>query len=600
MNLIRMAWVLAACVVGVVASVASGQVTITSASRVIGVSSSFGNDSASNTSVGAWTRNLFVTDGGAQLVSDVSPSVISANYTFGVGSFPGMALPVAVLQMQVTVNVTTPVQLTLTRNQGPNTSTNFTFNGPGIVIGDGTPPGTFLVTPGAYTLLFSMNGTGTTSSGASFTVAFNAVPGSQTAFTYQGKLARTGGPLPSAIDLDVFYFTAEVGGSVFAPPQSVTNVPVAADGTFTVLLDPGVNVPLSDTWLQLSVRPAGVGVFTDLSPRQRLTAAPKARTAEAANFAGLANGLDSAQRIIVRGQPGASAESPGMTLASSNIFRAFIGMQNDNTVGFFGTSGAGWMLVGNTQTGFVGAGTADPQFNLHTVGGSDVQIAATSTSSGGRTWSVQSSAGTYGPGSQFNGAFQIIDRTAGAARMLIDSSGNVGINTTTPQSRLQVQGNVRADTFVYNSPVSTSVTIGEMAWRSRSGAAVSMGLGQGGAVLAAGDAFGLIAQLPVPVGATITGVTVYVVDNESGVNLQVTTIRADPTSLAGIVQQSIAVFTSGAALAVTPINATPTVPPLVSANQVYYVQVLPVNGNWTNNLVVRGATVTYTMPRVLP
>jgi hypothetical protein len=600
MNVIRMALVLAACVVGVLSSLASGQVTITSSSRVIGLSSALGNDSASFASPGPWVRGLMTPDSVAQLTSDVNSTTISANYAYNIGSSPGVALPGSVLQMQVTLDVASAVQLTLARNQGPNTSTNFTFTGPGLTIGDGTPPGTFVVTPGAYTLQFVVNGFGPVDSAAGFSITFASVPGSPTAFTYQGKLERAGGPLPSAIDLNVSYFTAEVGGPVFAPPQLVTNVTVAADGTFTALLDPGVNMPLSDTWLELSVRPAGVGVFTLLSPRQRVTAAPKARAADTANIALAARWLDSLYPIIVRGEPGLSPQAPGMTLVSNNFERAFVGMRDDTTVGFLSESTGAWILAGNTQTGFVGAGTSSPQFNLHTVGSTDVQIAATSTSSGGRTWSMQSSAGTYGPGSQLNGSFQIVDRTSNAARMLIDASGNVGVGTTQPQSRLQVAGTVRADAFAYTSPVSASVTIGEMAWRSRSGAAVNMGLGQGGAVLATGDQFGLIAQLPVPVGATITGVTVYVVDNEPGVNLQVTTIRADPTSLVGVVQQSIAMFTTGAALAVAPINATPTVPPLVSANQVYFVQVVPVNGNWTGNLSVRGATVTYTMPRPLP
>ncbi|MCU0689203.1 MAG: hypothetical protein MUE97_05635, partial [Phycisphaerales bacterium] len=498
------------------------------------------------------------------------------------------------------LTVTQTVQLTFSRSLGPNVSSSFTFAGPGIIITEGSSPGTYSVPPGDYTLQFLVNGFGSIPSGASFAVTLGVPPTSQTAFTYQGKLTRTNGALPTAIDMSVSFFNASVGGTVFAAPQAVSNVPVASDGTFTVQLDPGVNFPLGDTWLDIAIRPTGGGAFTNLSPRQQVTAAPKARAADTANVALAARWLDSLQPIFVRGEAGLSSQSPGMTLVSGNLQRAFVGMRDDTTVGFRSESTGAWMLAANTQTGFVGIGTTNPQFNVHTVGTTDVQIAATSTSSGGRTWSVQSSSGTYGPGNQLNGSFQIVDRTSNVARMLIDASGNMGVGTTQPQSRLQVGGTVRADAFAYTTPVSTTVTIGEMAWRSRSGAAVSMGLGQGGAVLASGDPSGLIAQLPVPVGATITGVTIYVVDNEPGVNLQVTTIRADPTSLAGIVQLSVASFTTGAALAVVPINATPTTTQLASTNQVYYVQVLPVIGNWTGNLSVRGATVTYTTPRPLP
>jgi hypothetical protein len=48
----------------------------------------------------------------------------------------------------------------------------------------------------------------------------------------------------------------------------------------------------------------------------------------------------------------ATTNSAGLWLnASTNTERAFIGMENDNSVGLFGNNGAGWALVMNTQTG---------------------------------------------------------------------------------------------------------------------------------------------------------------------------------------------------------------------------------------------------------
>jgi hypothetical protein len=595
MNFVRL---VCAAVAVLAAQVAAAQVTITSASRVIGVSSAFGNDSATNGAVGPWTRNLVVPDGGAQLVSEVSPSTVSASFTYGVGSAPGGPVPVSVLQMQVTLEVVQTVGLTLTRSQGPNVSTNFSFSGPGITIGDGTPPGLFLVTPGTYLLQYSMNGVGTVPSAAAFNVAFAPPPVSQTAFTYQGKLSRTGGALPAAIDLTASFFGAASGGSTIAPSAGGSNVPVAGDGSFTVLLDPGVDLPTGAVWLELSVRPAGGGAFTLLTPRQLLTPAPKARTADTAVFATSAGGLDAQQRITLRGQAGASAESPGLWLASpprSPTLRAFVGMRNDDTVGLFGGA-AGWGLVLNTASAFVGVGTDDPRFNLHAVGSSDTQVGITSTSLGGRTWSLQSSAGTYGPGSPFNGSFQLIDRTLGVARVLIDTNGNMGVNNTTPQSRLHVGGAVRADSFVFSTPVTSTVTIGETAWRSRTGASVSMGLGNGGAVVATGDQFGLMAEVQVPQGATITNVTVYVTDNETAVNLSAVLFSTNP-SIGGLQQLSISALSSGASGGIQALAIPPTVPVTVGANTVYRIDVVPSGGNWAPNLRVRGATLTYTLPR---
>jgi hypothetical protein len=51
-----------------------------------------------------------------------------------------------------------------------------------------------------------------------------------------------------------------------------------------------------------------------------------------------------------------------------DVDRAFVGMESDNGVGFFGNNGGGWGLVMNTQTGNVGMGTTAPQQKLHVDG----------------------------------------------------------------------------------------------------------------------------------------------------------------------------------------------------------------------------------------
>jgi hypothetical protein len=98
--------------------------------------------------------------------------------------------------------------------------------------------------------------------------------------------------------------------------------------------------------------------------------------------------------------------------------------------------------------GKVGIGTTTPstQFALEAVSISDTQIALTGgPATGGaippRTWSIQSSSVTAPPNS-LTGSFQIVDRTATASRLLIDTNGNVGIGTTTPTQRLTVAGNM--------------------------------------------------------------------------------------------------------------------------------------------------------------
>ncbi|MCU0689007.1 MAG: hypothetical protein MUE97_04620, partial [Phycisphaerales bacterium] len=112
MNLSRAAWVLALGVVSVLATVTRGQVTITSSERFISLTSSLGTDSATNSTTGPWTRNLSVPDGQAQLLSNVSPSAINANFTYSATTLPANAEAVGFVAMQVTLTVTQTVQLT--------------------------------------------------------------------------------------------------------------------------------------------------------------------------------------------------------------------------------------------------------------------------------------------------------------------------------------------------------------------------------------------------------------------------------------------------------------------------------------------------------
>lgn len=95
----------------------------------------------------------------------------------------------------------------------------------------------------------------------------------------------------------------------------------------------------------------------------------------------------------------------------------------------------------NNDTGFVGIGTSSPDEILH-VNGGDIKIEDTSnpnleidaTGAGGITYQLFSTDNTAGAG---GGKFTIND---GSAHRFVIDSGNVGINTTTPDSTLNVFG----------------------------------------------------------------------------------------------------------------------------------------------------------------
>ncbi len=98
-----------------------------------------------------------------------------------------------------------------------------------------------------------------------------------TAFTYQGQLKQGGNPVNGNCDLQFSLWDAASDGTQVGTTQTKTNVSVS-DGLFTIPdLDFGSVFTGDARWLQIAVRcPAGSGMYTNLSPRQALTAAPYA------------------------------------------------------------------------------------------------------------------------------------------------------------------------------------------------------------------------------------------------------------------------------------------------------------------------------------
>jgi hypothetical protein len=100
-----------------------------------------------------------------------------------------------------------------------------------------------------------------------------------------------------------------------------------------------------------------------------------------------------------------------------------------------------WMRI--TSAGNVGIGTTSPSEKLHIVGSTAVQIIQSTTAGLNSTLKFTTTARTWGIGANMalsNSNLEIYDYTASANRLTIDSSGNVGIGTTSPGYKLEVNG----------------------------------------------------------------------------------------------------------------------------------------------------------------
>ena len=101
-----------------------------------------------------------------------------------------------------------------------------------------------------------------------------------TAFTYQGQLQNTNGPVHGTYNFTFSLFATNINGTAIAGPATDNGV-VITNGLFTVTLDFGASYWNGQTnWLQIAVETNGAATFTNLSPRQQLTPTPYAIFAE--------------------------------------------------------------------------------------------------------------------------------------------------------------------------------------------------------------------------------------------------------------------------------------------------------------------------------
>ena len=96
----------------------------------------------------------------------------------------------------------------------------------------------------------------------------------ETTFTYQGRLANTGQPADGPHDFVFRLYDAETSGTQSGTDLALANV-IVTGGVFSVELDFG-DTPFNSSprWLEIEVRQSGAGMYTTLSPRQRVGASP--------------------------------------------------------------------------------------------------------------------------------------------------------------------------------------------------------------------------------------------------------------------------------------------------------------------------------------
>lgn len=299
--------------------------------------------------------------------------------------------------------------------------------------------------------------------------------------------------------------TPPCGGTVeWTETRTGGNKVTVKNGYFSVYL--GAVTPFSGSvdWNQdtlwLSVNIGGTGTPSwdgEMEPFNRLSSSPYALNSKAlggltaSDFVKLAQGSQTDASLVSSifiNKTGASGNILELEKNGADVFllnnTGAVTFQNtvDSTTGFQILDADGGTPIFNIDTTNerVGIGTATPGYALELATASNIVSRFTSSSTsdtefqirnsstGGRIWTLVSAGQTPTGGDIANlatGSFSIYDGTSGLNRLVITSSGSIGIGDTTPDYLLDVAGTLGVDGAVtIGDAIGDAVTVNSGAW----------------------------------------------------------------------------------------------------------------------------------------
>jgi hypothetical protein len=227
-------------------------------------------------------------------------------------------------------------------------------------------------------------------------------------FTYQGKLTDGGSPANGSYDLQFALFDSSSGGTQIGSTLTRAATSVSS-GVFTVQLDFGVNAfPGANRFLEIGVRPVGVGSFSILSPRQQISSTPYAVRTLSAQQADVA--LDANKLGGINASGYVTTSSVGNTF----IKNATTPQTANFNISGNGTVGGSLTVNGASPNGlFLTNGATNFKAGIS---GNFVTLGTTTNS----PLSLSTNGGTN------NGS------------LTLDTSGNIGVNTIFPNHKLTI------------------------------------------------------------------------------------------------------------------------------------------------------------------
>ena len=150
-----------------------------------------------------------------------------------------------------------------------------------------------------------------------------------------------------------------------------------------------------------------------------------------------------------------TAVNPTLTFTDSNNNPDYTINVNSGALNITDSTNSANRLSIDGNTGNLGLGTESPDQLIHinkssgatlfkasVAGNSTIGLEIQKTGSTTQSWRIVD-------GQTVNGKLEFYDVTDSATRMCLDGSGNIGIGTTSPSTKLDVIGDIRTSTNIY-------------------------------------------------------------------------------------------------------------------------------------------------------
>jgi hypothetical protein len=183
-------------------------------------------------------------------------------------------------------------------------------------------------------------------------------------------------------------------------------------------------------------------------------------------------------------------------------------------------------------------------------------------------------------------------------RMRITSSGNLGIATSNPTEKLEVNGNIKAQSYKLSTPKTSYYSVPPTAFRAMSGSNVTIvdftGISFNAVPTPTG---GIVAPVNLPQGATVTSFTLYFYDNAAGTDIKGNLLLHIHGTSSGVVMASVS--SAGTPLEGNGVDNTINSSFIDHQYFDYSIEVSSTVGAWPgSSLMLKSAVITYTVSEV--